>query len=264
MSTVYLAGCFSSESDPAVMALTDWFSKNDREPVNILVAYPFLKGFLKFRHRFKIDKWMLDSGAFSAFNSGVTINLDEYIATCQSVDADEVVALDAIGDYKQGIKNTEKMWAAGVPAIPVYHPGEPWSVLKWACDGADKIGIGSGRDLSKKVGNVRGAAGAQKYIEQVFARAWPKKIHGFALTRHSVCCKFPFHSVDSTTWILNPQGFGHWPQRANRPVSQVYLGTRQIKSCASSVDAFLHRQAYYRHLWRKEMELLDKCSVQTT
>jgi len=92
----------------------------------LLISYAYLKPFLKNRHRYHFRDWVMDSGAFSAANSGKVIALPDYIATCRSlVQTDptlaEVFALDVIGNPKASAANAAAMWAAGIPAIPCFH-----------------------------------------------------------------------------------------------------------------------------------------------
>ena len=163
----------------------------------LLVSFVYLKEFLKLRKKYEFRDWVLDSGAFSAFNIGIEIRLKDYIYVCKklmAVDPNlaEIFGLDVIGDWKAGIKNVEKMWKEGIPAIPTYHYGEPQDVLK-----------GIARDYPKiAIGGAVGLMGQNKiyYAEQVFARVWPKKVHGFGFGSEDQILKIPFHSTDATNW----------------------------------------------------------------
>ena len=44
----------------------------------LLVSYVYLEPFLKNQHRYCYRDWVLDSGAFSAHNSGTEIKLQDY------------------------------------------------------------------------------------------------------------------------------------------------------------------------------------------
>ena len=48
----------------------------------LLVSYAYLQPFLKNRHRYRFRDWVMDSGAFSAANSGKVIALADHIKTC--------------------------------------------------------------------------------------------------------------------------------------------------------------------------------------
>ena len=84
----------------------------------LLVSYYYLEPFLKNQSGYVYRDWVLDSGAYSAFNSGATIDLEKYIEKClELMESDptltEIFALDVIGDHKASLKNTERMWDAG-------------------------------------------------------------------------------------------------------------------------------------------------------
>ena len=85
-------------------------------------------------------KLMLDSSAYSAWKSGVEIDLDKYISYCLANQAylDTIVNLDVIpGEFgrkptvdeveasaEQGYSNMKRMEEYGLSPIPVFHQGE--------------------------------------------------------------------------------------------------------------------------------------------
>ncbi len=147
-------------------------------PPALLVSYVFHKRFLKLRSDYVYRDWVMDSGAFSAKNSGVEIDLQEYIDTCQELletdpKLSEVFALDVIGDWRASVKNYETMWKAGVPAIPAYHIGEPEELLLDLASAYNKIAVGG---MAKLRGHTK-----LQFAEQCFARVWPVKVHGFGV-----------------------------------------------------------------------------------
>jgi hypothetical protein len=171
----------------------------------LLVSYYYLQPFLKKMNQMVYRDWVLDSGAFSAYNSGVTINLQEYIQTCKQLLANdktltEVFALDVIGDHKRSLKNTEEMWRQGVPAIPCFHVGEPDDVLIYLAKNFPKIALGGGVGFRRK----------DEWAAQCFAKVWPKKIHGFAFGSKTSIMALPWDSVDATNWELGPCKFARW------------------------------------------------------
>jgi hypothetical protein len=149
------------------------FNEDDRSPA-LLVSYVYVQPFLRHKHRYHYRDWVMDSGAFSAHMSGTKIELQAYIDKCRALletdpSLTEVFALDVIGDWRASLKNTEEMWRQGIGAIPCYHLGEPQDVL-----------TGIARDYPKiAVGGVVGYKHKDKWAEQIFARVWPCKIHGF-------------------------------------------------------------------------------------
>jgi hypothetical protein len=176
----------------------------------LLVSYWYIKGFMDEREHYHFRDWVMDSGAFSAANSGKVIDLQEYTEFCLKMMAEdeklsEIYSLDVIGDWKGTRKNTEAMWAEGVPAIPTFHIGQPWDVL-----------IGMAEDFPKiALGGMAGLGGGRqsviiRWLGQCFARVWPKPIHGFAACSKKALRSFPFHSVDASSWELGPTKYGNW------------------------------------------------------
>lgn len=176
-------------------------------PPGLLVSYYYFKGFADPARRAPYRDWVMDSGAYSAHQVGADIDLDAYTEKAKELLAtdktlSEVYALDVIGDWRASLKNTERMWAAGVPAIPCFHANEPWDVL-----------VGLARDYPKiALGGVAlaNASLKLKWAQQCFARVWPKKIHGFAYGSDTYILALPFHSVDSANWAVGPLTFQKW------------------------------------------------------
>ena len=148
---------------------------------------------------------MLDSGAFTEVNSGIPVNVDDYgaYAAKHNDDYELVVNLDDIGgDVDLSQANERRLRERyGLDPMPVFHQGEPMSVLAEYCARADYIGLGFKRPLLN-------ADHRTAWVEQCFA-AVPsgQKVHGFAMTGYME--RFPFTSVDSTTWIRDYMGVAH-------------------------------------------------------
>jgi len=139
---------------------------------------------------------MLDSGAFTEMTSGKKIDRGQYIAFCQQHKAAyaKIVNLDVIsGDVASrvdsGKRNLQAMMDAGIDALPVFHQGEPWSVLtEYASTG--KVGLGFQRPIKC----------ADEFLDECFSRIQPStKVHGFAMTNAEYTGRYPFDSVDSAT-----------------------------------------------------------------
>ena len=219
----------------------------DRAPA-LLVSYVYLEPFLKNQSRYCYRDWVLDSGAFSAHNSGKEIRLQDYIDKAKQLrDSDptlsEVFALDVIGDWRASIRNTEEMWRQGIEAIPCWHAGEPEDVLRGIARDYPKIALGG-------VAKTRAAA-KKKIAEQVFARVWPKKIHGFGFGSEDMVLAFPWHSVDATNWEMGPCAFGRWNAFGKMSVR----GSKQ--NLRAEIEYYLDVERRARIKWRKQMAELE-------
>ena len=86
---------------------------------------------------------MLDSGAFSVWNMGKTIDIYKYIEFIKENDIEIYFNLDVIGDVEGTKKNQKIMEDNGLNPIPVFHYGEPFEYLDWLVEqGYTYIGIG--------------------------------------------------------------------------------------------------------------------------
>lgn len=214
----------------------------------LLVSYVYLEPFLKNQTRYCYRDWVLDSGAFSAHNSGTEIKLQDYIDKAKELLAidptlTEVFALDVIGDWRASLKNTEEMWRQGVQAIPCWHAGEPEDALRGIAKDYPKIALGG-------VAKTRAVA-KKKIAEQVFARVWPKKIHGFGFGSEDMVMAFPWHSVDATNWEMGPCAFGRWNAYGKMSVR----GSKQ--NLRVEVEYYMEMERKARIKWRRQMEELE-------
>lgn len=198
--TVRLAHMYGAQGDGALQG-TNGFQVAESQAPALLVSYFYLDPFLKNQHRYRYRDWVMDSGAFSAHNSGQKIDLNRYVDKCLELLASdrtltEVFALDVIGNAEASLKNCEEMWRQGVPAIPCFHQGEPEEFLFQMAKEYPKIALGG---VALERGDFKLA-----WLEQCFARVWPKKIHGFGMSSEAIVYGLPFHSVDATNWEIAP------------------------------------------------------------
>jgi hypothetical protein len=151
----------------------------------------------------KIDIF-LDSGAFSAFTQNIEIDINEYINFIKEHQANlEVYAnLDVIGCPKGTWRNQKKMERAGLNPLPCFHYGEDIKWLKRYIDeGYKYIALGGMVPISTK--------DLTRWLDSLFnehltdADGYPiVKIHGFGLTSLRLMIRYPWYSVDSTSWVM--------------------------------------------------------------
>ena len=161
-------------------------------------------------------RFFLDSGAYSAWTRGTKIDLDEYCefikANCEQIDV--YASLDVIPGKPGSIATEQErneaaeaswrnylyMVEEGLHPLPVYHYGEPERFLdRMLSYGCDYIGIGG----------LVGVPGPRRiwWLDRVFQRLTDDagmpivKTHGFGMTSIPLIFRYPWYSVDSTTWI---------------------------------------------------------------
>lgn len=153
-------------------------------------------------------KIFLDSGAFSAYTQGVSIDIGKFCDYChRNSDFLEVVSvLDVIdfNDKKKSIKGTYQnlmeMKRRGIDALPCFHYGEPEEVLQHYAEHYDHITIGGMVPISTPQ--------LMLWLDRLWDRyltnpdGSPKlKVHGFGLTSLPLMMRYPWYSVDSSTWV---------------------------------------------------------------
>ena len=175
-----------------------------------LISYYYTKGELKkwfIEQGLLNTKTLVDSGAFSAFNSGKVIELKDYIKFLKEVGAEIYSALDVIGDPHETLLNYNKMKEQGMNPIPCFHTGEPLKFL-------DEIL----HENYISLGGMVHAEGVEDWLDKVFNYIFKKnpliKIHGFGLTDPNLMLKYPWYSVDSSSWLacVKYGRFSKWNQ----------------------------------------------------
>lgn len=153
-------------------------------------------------------KVFLDSGAFSANSLGVDIDIDgycDYIIRNRDIIRieDGVVmasVLDGIGDPLKTWQNQIYMEQKGAMPLPCFHFGEDERYLEWYVERYPYITIG---------GMVRTSAeDVMQWLDRIWNRylldgsGRPKlKVHAFGVTTISLMERYPWWSVDSSSWI---------------------------------------------------------------
>jgi len=159
----------------------------------------------------------LDSGAYSAFTKGAEIVLDDYIAFIKENESViEVYSnLDIMYDAEGSLKNQKLMEEAGLTPLPCYHAGEDLKYLRLYLENYPYVCLGG---LTTKDGAL---------LADSLDRCWdiicdtpdrmPKaKIHGFGITALPLLFRYPWYSVDSTSWVMTSRFGGVFvPRKRN-------------------------------------------------
>lgn len=209
---LYIAGVYTAHFHEGG---TGWLQLDEREKQghasieNYLESYHYI-GSGKYADRIRENgiNVFLDSGAFSAFSLGVEVDLPAY---CRWISANlDIIrtedgalmasVLDGIGDPLKTYQNQLAMEQLGVRPLPCFHYGEDERYLEWYLENYDYITIGGMVPIS---------------TPQLFHwldRIWSKylidgsgrariKVHGFGLTSLDLMTRYPWYSVDSSSWV---------------------------------------------------------------
>ena len=155
----------------------------------------------------------IDSGAFSAWTQKVEIDIKEYIAFIKkySKDISVYANLDVIGSAEETFKNQKIMEKAGLRPLPCFHYGEPIKYLKKYLEDYEYIALGG-------MGGRKG--GISLWMDDLFenyltdSKGMPiVKVHAFGVTSLRAIMRYPWYSVDSTSWIVSSGlGFVYVPR----------------------------------------------------
>jgi hypothetical protein len=236
MTTVYLAYSISGECRYTMPKL-------DHSRLHLLVSYYYLDHFDSQTPPVVPARTVLDSGAFSAWKSRVTIDIEALIEETKKRKWGESVALDVIGDGDASLRNALYMRSKGSPAYPVFHVGEPWALLAEYCREFPKVG------LSCRFGEP--VKESFKFLDGCFGRHWPHKYHSFGWVDEKALMKYPFHSADTASWNNSPSVWGRWKAFDGLP------GPRGIKPLTDEVAYYWELERRLKHRWAKEMRRLD-------
>jgi hypothetical protein len=211
--------------------------------INLLVSFYYID---HYRDRSRImprhPLRMLDSGAYSAWNSGKAIDIEALIAETKNDWWTESVSLDVVGDPDAGMKNAIYMKSRGSPAYPVFHVGDPWEHLDEYKRQFPKVG------LSCRFGETEKES--YRFLETSFSRAWPHKFHSFGWVDERMLMRFPFHSVDTASWNNGPGRFGRWNAFGGKmPIWKAH-------SFIAEVEWYLRLQERLKSRWRKTLSIL--------
>lgn len=164
---------------------------------------------------------ILDSGAFVVWAKRRSIDIDEYIDYClrNKEYIQTVVNLDSIPgepgrnptleevEYsaKKSFETLQYMKSKGVNAIPVFHQGESFDWLHLYLETEPYIGVSPAEDTI----GWRGAD-PRIWLDRVYTHITDQegrpliKTHGFGVTAFNLLIRYPWTTVDSTSYTQLP------------------------------------------------------------
>ncbi len=159
---------------------------------------------IQIAHECGIDLF-LDSGAFSAHTQKETIAVDKYASfIMQHGKIFSVIAnLDDIGDVgPKSWTNLKALENMGCKVFPVFHHQDDILYLKKMLDaGYPFIALGGLVGASRNV--------LRDWLDSVWSKylthedGTPRlKVHGFGLTDFELMARYPWYSIDSSSWVM--------------------------------------------------------------
>lgn len=182
---------------------------NDLQKQHILQAGNYLESYHYFNKEKDLEKArqagvkvFLDSGAFSAYTQGIKVDIDAYCEFVRrNVDIIEVASvLDSVGDAKQTWENQHYMERKGIQVLPCFHYGEPVEYLQYYANNYEYITLGGMVPISTPDLHIWLDELWEKYLTD--DRGMPRlKVHGFGMTSVPLMERYPWYSVDSSSWV---------------------------------------------------------------
>jgi hypothetical protein len=149
---------------------------------------------------------MLDSGGFTVWSRGRTIDLPDLVAWYRAHPAERYAALDVIYDPGRSRANALAMRELGADVTPAVHAGtSPAEVDRLADDGFTTVALGG--LVNRHNARPHIDAWAHACLDRADARGL--KVHGFGLSPGSPArlgLVMRFDSLDSSTWLAARYG----------------------------------------------------------
>lgn len=170
-------------------------SSSDNEPrLNLLAAYPYMSRPLIEVLQANQDKirFVLDSGAFTAWKAGKPIALDDYCRFLDSLPFKpwRYFTLDVIGDPEGTIKNYETMLSRGYKPVPIFTRGEDIKMLDKYFETSDVVGIGGLVGTPKNKGFING----------IMKHVGKRQVHWLGFTSIDYIKHYKPYMCDSSSW----------------------------------------------------------------
>lgn len=204
---------FALGTNPAQITLF-----NELQVSNVLISFAYAKTLESVTYQ--PDYLILDSGAFTAWNSGKTVDVAAYgdwVEQKQTAGKKLVaVNLDVIpgevgrtstkaersAGMKKSLENADYLRGRGLEVMEVFHQDEPLVFLDALLDRLSPngiLGISPRNDV-----NINSKLDWQKNVlRHLYQRCGIENMprtHGLAVTSMRMMKQFPYYSVDSSTW----------------------------------------------------------------
>ena len=203
---------------------------------------------------------LIDSGAFSAFNSGKKINIDDYVNFIHQfnkkwsgkVNSIYFINLDSIGDSKQSWKNQEYLDYKNCKTIPVIHQwGFEEKNLELALSKYDFIAFGGMVGRKQKIHTIPWLNKCYKIIGQFYKKnKIMPKIHLLGVASSKILYRYPCFSCDSTTFM-----------KINRFGSSDYLKIKGLPRTGKLSKEKYKNNKKYQYNQKDDQQLLNRIMI---
>jgi hypothetical protein len=144
--------------------------------------------------RSEIDKirFVLDSGAFTAWKAKKPIALDDYCKFIESLPFEpwRYFTLDVIGEPKKTFENYQTMLRRGFNPIPIFTRGEDLSYLDEYYKTSEVVGLGG----------LVGTSGSKGFVKGIMKHVSGRKVHWLGFNAKEFIQHFKPYMCDSSSW----------------------------------------------------------------
>ncbi len=187
---------------------------SSEKKLNLLVAYPYANSRVfdelkKAEHKIR---FLLDSGAFTAWKAGKEISLDDYCSFLEKIPVKpwRYFSLDVIGNPEATMENYQKMLERGFTPLPIFTRGENCSAIEKYYETSDVVGIGG----------LVGTKGNKAFVNGIMKKIGKRKVHLLGFTNPDYIKHYRPYMCDSSSWSSS----------VRYASAAVYLGNGQWKS----------------------------------
>lgn len=203
--------------------------------LNVLVAYPYMKPPVTegLQAIGPALRFVLDSGAFTAWKAGKPIQLDDYCRFLEQLPIKpwRYFTLDVIGDPEGTQRNYETMLKRGFTPVPIFTRGEDPAALDEFYKTSDVVGIGG----------LVGTPGNRGFVKGIMRHVGDRMVHWLGFTNLDYIKAYRPFMCDSSSWESGARygalklymGNAKFltikkPQFQNRPAPEVLDRIRQL------------------------------------
>lgn len=193
----------------------------------------------------------LDSGGFTARKSGVDIDIYQYGQFIKANPFFKNYANLDVSNIETTLKNQAILEGMGLNPIPVFHMDEwqkkRWEILDEYIKKHDYIAIG---------GVAEGKFTREllySFLDFVFYRTRDKiRVHGFGMTAIDLLKRYPFYSVDSTSWLAGGRyNFVMTLKGTDLKSSHEFRGLSNMEKDRRNIMATIKMTKFITALWEK-------------
>lgn len=161
--------------------------------LNILIAIPYCdEQTLEYIKEHKEIRFLLDSGAFTAWKAGKEMTLKTYCDFLENLSFKpwRYFTLDKIGDSQGTKENFEALLKMGHKPIPIFTRGEKLEELEYYYEHSDVVALGG----------LVGTRGNKGFVKSLMGKIAGRKTHWLGFTQNDFISTYKPFSCDSSGW----------------------------------------------------------------